>query len=41
MVTSNHEGIKRKDMVTIIRVGGIIIIIIIIINLRTMLTMID
>jgi hypothetical protein len=35
MVTSNQEGIKKKDVVTIIRMGGIII------NLRKMLTMID
>jgi hypothetical protein len=34
MVTNNHEGIKRKDVVTIIRVG-----IIIIINLREKLIM--
>jgi hypothetical protein len=27
MVTNNQEGIKRKDVVTIIRVGGIIIMI--------------
>jgi hypothetical protein len=25
MVTSNHEGIKRKDVVTIVRVGRIAI----------------
>jgi hypothetical protein len=37
MVTSNQEGIKGKDVVTIVRVGGIIIII----NPRTMLTMIN
>jgi hypothetical protein len=27
MVTNNQEGIERKDMVIIVRVGGIIIII--------------
>jgi hypothetical protein len=35
MLTNNHEGIKRKDVVTIVRVGGIKIII----NPRTMLIM--
>jgi hypothetical protein len=35
MVTNNEEGIKGKDMVTIVRVGGIII------NPRTTLIMID
>jgi hypothetical protein len=37
MVTNNQEEIKRKDVVKIMRVGGIIIII----NQRTTLTMID
>jgi hypothetical protein len=36
MVTNNQEGIKGKDVVTIVRVGGIIIIII---NPRTTLSM--
>jgi hypothetical protein len=35
MVTNNQEGIKGKDVVTIVRVGGIIIII----NPRTTLIM--
>jgi hypothetical protein len=35
MVTNNHKGIKRKDMVTIVRVGGMII------KPRKMITMID
>jgi hypothetical protein len=35
MVTRDREGIKGKDMVTIVRVGGMII------NQRTMLIMID
>jgi hypothetical protein len=39
MVTNNKEGIQGKDMVTIVRVGGIIIIIII--NPTKMLIMID
>jgi hypothetical protein len=34
MVTNNHEGIKIKDAITIIRVGGIIII-----NPRSMVIM--
>jgi hypothetical protein len=38
MVTSNREGIRGNDMVTIVRVGGIIIIII---NPRTTLIMIE
>jgi hypothetical protein len=25
MVTNNHEGIKKKDVIKIVRVGGIII----------------
>jgi hypothetical protein len=33
MVTSNHEGIKRKDIIIIVRVGRIII------NPRTMVIM--
>jgi hypothetical protein len=37
MVTKSHKGIERKDVVIIVRVGGIIIII----NPRTMITMID
>jgi hypothetical protein len=37
MVTNNQEGIERKEVVIIIRVGRIIIII----NPRTTLTMID
>ena len=37
MVTNIQEGIEIKDMVIIVRVGGIIIII----NSRTTLTMID
>jgi hypothetical protein len=37
MVTNNQEGIEGKDVVKIVRVGGIIIII----NPRTTLTMID
>jgi hypothetical protein len=37
MVTNNQKGIKEKDVLTIVRVGGIIIII----NPRTMLIMID
>jgi hypothetical protein len=37
MVTNNHEGIKGKDVVKIIRVGGIITLI----NPRTTLTMIN
>jgi len=35
MVTNNQEGIKIKDVVIIIRVGGMII------NQRIILTMID
>jgi hypothetical protein len=37
MVTNIQEGIEIKDVVIIVRVGGIIIIM----NSRTMLTMID
>jgi hypothetical protein len=33
MVTNNQEGIKRKDVITIVRVGRIII------NPRTMIVM--
>jgi hypothetical protein len=36
VVTNNKEGINRKDMVAIVRVGGILII-----NPRKMLIMID
>jgi hypothetical protein len=36
MVTNNQDGIKGKDVVKIIMVGGIMII-----NPRTTLTMID
>jgi hypothetical protein len=35
MVTNNQEGIKRKDVVTIVRVGRIII------NPRTMVIMMN